>query len=124
MNRKSPSVLHYHKCQCQGPRLEGLGGFKISIQSVLGLTRLYIHSSARDVGILQLTSGGLDVVHGVAVHLEHLARLGLLLLVAADGEGVLGHLDQHEIPPLPFLPDGLAHGVHVTVTQQCYLPSN
>lgn len=44
-----------------------------------------------------LTSGRLDVVYGVSVHLKHLTWLRLLLLVAANGEGVLGDLRQKDV---------------------------
>ena len=60
-----------------------------------------------------LTSGRLDVVDGVAVE-PHLGRqVGLFLLVAADGKGVLRDLHEDEVPLLPFLPNRLAHGVEV-----------
>ena len=59
------------------------------------------------------TSGRFDVVDSVAVQLEHVGRVGLALLVAADGEGVLRHLDQDKVAPLPLLPYRLPHGVHI-----------
>ncbi len=41
---------------------------------------------------MALTSRRLYVVHRVADQAHHLARVSLLLLVAADGERVLGYL--------------------------------
>ena len=70
---------------------------------------------SHNVGLCHpLTSGRLDVVDGVAVE-PHLGRgVGLFLLVAADGEGVLRDLHEDEVPLLPLLPNRLAHGVEVT----------
>ncbi len=59
------------------------------------------------------TAGGFDVVHRVAVQLEHFRRLRLLLLVAAHGEGVLRDLNEDVVTFLPLLPDAFAPGVQV-----------
>ena len=68
--------------------------------------------------VVNVTSCRLDVVYGVSVQLEHLRGVGLPLLVAADGEGVLRHLHQHEVPLLPLLPHRLPHRVHVPGVKQ------
>lgn len=59
------------------------------------------------------TAGGFDVVHRVAVQLEHFRRLRLLLLVAAHGEGVLRNLNEDVVAFLPLFPDAFAPGVQV-----------
>lgn len=52
-----------------------------------------------------------EVVVKVEVGDEEEDEVSLLLLEAADGEGVLGDLHQHKVSPLPLLPHGLAHRV-------------
>lgn len=59
----------------------------------------------------KLTTRWLDVVNGVSIELLHLRRLGLLVLVAAHGEGVLRHLHQHKVALLPLFPHALADGI-------------
>ena len=63
---------------------------------------------------VRLTTSWFNVVHSVAIHLEHLRGVGLLLLVAADGEGVLANLNQNKITLLPLLPNCFPHSIHIT----------
>ncbi|KAI8425588.1 hypothetical protein MSG28_011407 [Choristoneura fumiferana] len=96
-------------------RIHRLGGTLGNVQEVREVAK--VTEAAADA-----VAGTVLVKHehlaGEPIQLHHLGRLGLLVLVRAEGERVLAHLDEHHVAPLPFPPHVLANNVEIKITYQ------